>query len=532
MLKYFKNMFCFFLKLMLPSAWKGVYTMEEKLIEDIPGVEEIIKGLSRMPLFEDLPVNVLRQLAMITKIVKYNKGSLIIREGESGDQVGIIASGLVKICKINPQIKETILKTAGLGEIFGEMSILDGLPRSADVIAVEDTLVYCFKRESFMLFLKTNPEATLRLLETLSLRLRNTTNMMIEHREMAEKLRYLGQYDPLTGIYNRAFFQEEMQRLELDKKQFVQVGLTVCDVDGLKFINDTLGHDAGDILLATAAGVIKKCFRENDVVARIGGDEFAVLLFNATSLIMEECCHRIRQAVSLYNSSNPTIHLSLSIGFAVRHDPTVTMNDLFKKADNNMYREKLHHKRSARSAVVQTLMKTLEARNLIQEGHTERLQNLIIDLALSIGFSEQNIIDLRLLAQFHDIGKVGIPDQILAKPYPLTSDEFNEVKRHCEIGYRIAQSVPDLVPIADWILKHHEWWNGQGYPLGLKGDEIPLGCRILAVADAYDILTTDRNYQKAVTHKEAIAEIKRCSGTQFDPRLVEKFINNLEKLNV
>jgi len=173
-------------------------------------------------------------------------------------------------------------------------------------------------------------------------------------------------------------------------------------------------------------------------------------------------------------------------------------------------------------------MKLLEARDYITEGHADRLQAILARMGADLFFSAQSISDLRLFAQFHDIGKVGIPDSILLKPGPLTAEERTEMQRHPEIGHRIAQSAPDLAPIADWVLKHHEWWNGNGYPLGLSGIEIPLECRILAIADAYDAMTSDRPYRKSLSHGEALQEIKNCSGTQFDPELVTKFITLYE----
>jgi HD-GYP domain-containing protein (c-di-GMP phosphodiesterase class II) len=130
---------------------------------------------------------------------------------------------------------------------------------------------------------------------------------------------------------------------------------------------------------------------------------------------------------------------------------------------------------------------------------------------------------MRLLAQFHDIGKVGISEKILMKEEPLTPEEAMEMRRHCEIGQRIALSAPDLTSIADWILKHQEWWDGTGYPLGIAGEDIPIECRILAIADAYDAMTNDRPYRKAMPHDKTIEELKRCAGTQFDPVLIEKF---------
>jgi HD-GYP domain-containing protein (c-di-GMP phosphodiesterase class II) len=199
------------------------------------------------------------------------------------------------------------------------------------------------------------------------------------------------------------------------------------------------------------------------------------------------------------------------------------MGEVFKAADDNMYREKLHSSLSVRSAIVHTLAKALEARDFVTDGHADRLQSLVVALAVAVGLPESELSDLRLLGRFHDIGKVGIPDHILFKPERLTDEEFDIMKRHCEIGYRIAQSSPQLAPIADWILKHQEWWNGEGYPLKLKGDEIPLACRMLAIVDAYDAMTNDRPYRQAKSVDEAIAELESFAAIQFDPELVQLF---------
>lgn len=347
-----------------------------------------------------------------------------------------------------------------------------------------------------------------------------------ERKQIEEKLVHLSWHDALTGLYNRTYFEEEMRRLKEDNCS--SVGVVMCDVDGLKLVNDTLGHITGDQLLQLAAGIIRKCFREEDVIARIGGDEFAVIMPESELHNVEQACRRVQTAVATYNEENPEFPLSLSVGFAVSNKTYGDLGDIFKEADNNMYREKLHRSKSTRSALVHTLMKALEARDFITEGHAERLQNVVFAVGEAIGISERKLADLRLLAQFHDIGKVGIPDRILFKPEPLTREEFIEMQRHSEIGFRIAQSAPDLVPVADWILKHHEWWNGQGYPLGLNGEDIPLECRLLAIADAYDAMTSDRPYRQAMSHEDAVLELMRKAGIQFDPNLVPVFIEVIE----
>lgn len=347
-----------------------------------------------------------------------------------------------------------------------------------------------------------------------------------EKKKAEEQLKYLSLHDSLTGLYNRTFFEEGMRRVSGGR--FDPIGIIMCDLDGLKLINDTLGHDAGDSLLAEAAKIIRKSFRKGDNVSRIGGDEFAILLTRSDEKAVEEACVRLRLSFDDYNETDPEIPLNVSIGFAVGSMDTTSVSELFKEADNNMYREKLHRSQSARSAIVQTLMKALEARDFITEGHANRLQVYVKEMAAVLGMSTRSISDLCLLAKFHDIGKVGVPDRILFKPGVLTAEEALEMQRHCEIGHRIAKSAPDLEPIADWILKHHEWWNGSGYPLGLKGEEIPLECRILAIVDAFDAMTSDRPYRKALPREHALKELKRCSGIQFDPCLVNKFIEILE----
>ncbi|MBP2662702.1 MAG: diguanylate cyclase with sensor [Firmicutes bacterium] len=351
-----------------------------------------------------------------------------------------------------------------------------------------------------------------------------------ERRKLEKRLTYLSIHDPLTGLYNRTQFSLELVRLQ--QPQFAPVGIIVGDLDGLKLINDTWGHQSGDSLLKAVATILKECCPADATVNRIGGDEFVLLLPHTTLAILEKLCHTITRAIDTYNQTSPLaegIVLSISLGFALAEAYPPNLQEVFKIADNNMYREKLNQSQSNRSAIVQTAMKLLEARDFITEGHGDRIQLLVARLGIALKLPENRVTDLKLLAQFHDIGKVGIPDNILFKPGPLTPEEFNEMKRHSEIGYRIAQSSPDLNLIADYILKHHEWWDGSGYPMGLLGKSIPLECRILSIADAYDAMTSDRPYRKALVHKHAIEELHRFAGIQFDPELVDNFTTLVEE---
>lgn len=351
-----------------------------------------------------------------------------------------------------------------------------------------------------------------------------------EQRELEKQLQHMSMHDALTGLYNRAWFQYEILRQE--GEPHAPVSLIMCDIDGLKIINDTMGHKTGDAMLISTAKILKECVPEGDIVARIGGDEFAILLTRSSAQLVRGVCDRIKHKISNYNEMNSELPLSISLGFSVSNELSANISSLFQEADNNMYKEKLHHNRSIRSTFVNTIMRMIGARDFITEGHCERLKSLVELTAFSLGLSEDRINDLQLLAEFHDIGKIGIPDGILLKQGALTHKEKEEMQRHCEIGHHIAMSSPDMVHIANWILNHHEWWNGNGYPQGLKGENIPIECRILSIIDAYDAMTNDRPYREAMSHQEALSELKEGAGIQFDPLLVFEFIKVLEALKI
>lgn len=347
-----------------------------------------------------------------------------------------------------------------------------------------------------------------------------------ERKQSEEQLKYLSLHDQLTGLYNRTFFEEELNRLSVGREY--PVSIISADLDDLKLFNDTMGHEKGDQLLIAAAGVLKMSLRGSDTLARVGGDEFAAILPRADSKTAESIATRIRENASRYNREHADLPLSLSLGMATTQAEEIEIKDLYKQADDLMYRDKLSRSTRACNKTVQALLVILAERAFITEGHAQRLEELCLKVGEKMNLSSSRLSDLALLSQVHDLGKVGIPDQILFKESSLTEEEWITMRQHSEKGFRIALSSTDLAGVADLILKHHERWDGSGYPLGLKGEETPLECRILAVVDAYDAMTNDRPYQKAGNKKTAVEELKRCSGSQFDPEIVDIFISIIE----
>jgi HD-GYP domain-containing protein (c-di-GMP phosphodiesterase class II) len=208
----------------------------------------------------------------------------------------------------------------------------------------------------------------------------------------------------------------------------------------------------------------------------------------------------------------------------VKYTSQDSIQDVIKEAEELMYRQKLMEGQSYRNTIINTMLATMEAKSMETEEHAKRIKNICLTIGQEIGLSDKQLDELSLLAVLHDIGKIGINESILQKNGPLNEQEWAEMRKHPEIGYRIAQNTPELAPVAEYILGHHERWDGKGYPRGYTGTSIPQLSRILAVADAYDAMTNDRIYRKAMSQAEAIEELKRNAGYQFDPAVVEVFL--------
>ena len=342
-----------------------------------------------------------------------------------------------------------------------------------------------------------------------------------------EDIRYLNNYDVLSGLYNRRFFEEEIKRIDTD--EHLPLSIIIADINGLKITNDALGHDAGDKTIRATAEILKSCIRKGDILARTGGDEFSILLPRTNQIEANNIVKRIKTLCDEYNrkSIKEVHHLSTSLGYSTKLDNETALNSIIKEAEDNMYRDKLLQSKSLHSSIISSMKKTLYEKSQETEEHAQRLIKLSCAIGKKMKLMDKQINELKLLSTLHDIGKIGISDAILNKSDKLTDEEWVIMKKHPEIGYRIAMSTPELQLIADYILCHHERWDGNGYPNGLAKEQIPLLSRIISVVDAYDAMTEDRSYSKAKTKDAAIEEIRKNAGSQFDPYIAKLFIEEI-----
>lgn len=336
-------------------------------------------------------------------------------------------------------------------------------------------------------------------------------------------------HDPLTGLFNRTKFEQLIEKY--DGKKYLPVSFIMLDINGLKRINQQYGHHEGDMLLKSVTKILIENIPKNAYIARYGEDEFSVLLPNSDNMQVFWHVQRIQAAIKQFNNqlNNGQVAINLALGYEIKYNMDFSIQKVINNAQDYMGKQKILNQDSIQNALLTSIKTTLLARSQFTEEHAERLVNLSKRVGKLMGLSSYQIDELALLAELHDVGKIGIDDAILNKPGKLTDEEMNEMKKHPFIGYQIIKSIRGLDDIALPILYHHERTDGKGYPSGLTRNEIPLSSRIISVVDAYDAMTQDRPYRKAMSKEEAIAEIKRNSGTQFDPEIVPFFLQSLEE---
>lgn len=342
-----------------------------------------------------------------------------------------------------------------------------------------------------------------------------------EKKKIEEKIHYLSYNDKLTGLYNRAYIDTILS--DLDREEQLPVSLIMGDINGLKLTNDVFGHQEGDKLLTNVARILKRSCRDSDIVARWGGDEFLIILPRTGNDVALKVCDRIRKACR--EAGRDPITLSIALGTASRTNMQEAISEIFLLAEEKMYRNKLNESRLVRSEIIAGLEKTLCERSCEDQEHSLRMKEMAREVAQALKLEKNDMDELVLLAALHDIGNVAVGPEILNKSASLEAEDWEKIKKHPEIGYRMAQSIPELRAIAEAILAHHEHWDGRGYPQGLCAEAIPLNARIISVIDAYDVMTHHRSYKNAISHEQALEELRRCRGSQFDPSITDIFIN-------
>jgi diguanylate cyclase (GGDEF)-like protein/PAS domain S-box-containing protein len=357
--------------------------------------------------------------------------------------------------------------------------------------------------------------------ETLMLIARDVT----ERREADAHIRYVSFHDNLTGLYNRAYFTEEIKRL--DTRRSLPMSFIIGDANYLKLANDTFSHREGDRLLVSIADILRKCCRNEDVVARYGGDEFAVILPRTDAATAEGICSRIKKTAEA--CTDLLIVPSISLGSAVKECPDQSVDKVLSIAEERMYADKLAQRSRTRKSVVTSLQNRLSGQWPDYDSHLRRTRwkaRVFAD-ALELGKRDRQYLDM--LIPLHEIGKAAIPESCIAKSGPLTPYEWKAIRRYPEAGYRIANTFTETAKIADDIYSMAEHFDGNGYPRGLKGESIPLLARLFSIVDTYDLMTHDRPHQEAIAPAAALDRLKEQAGRQFDPSLVDVFVRTVNE---
>lgn len=340
--------------------------------------------------------------------------------------------------------------------------------------------------------------------------------------ESKKELMFKTYHDELTGLYNRLYMVEYLKSLKIENS--LPFSLIVADLNGLKITNDTFGHKTGDQMLIKVSEIIKENIKTNHVACRIGGDEIVVLMPFTSEQESIDIANNIKSA-ALATKEDPIKPL-IALGCATTNDyEHNNYGKLFKLADDRMYADKIANSERNYDMIISSIKKKLHENKYESPEHYERLIKMCRQIGKALYMEENEIENLALLAELHDIGKAGLEKEILLKEGQLTIEEWQKVKRHPELGFKIVSGSTKLSHIGKGIFAHHERWDGTGYPQGLKGEEIPFIARLFSIVEAYDVMTHERPYKPTYSKDRAIQELKDSSGTQFDPNLVDVFVN-------
>jgi diguanylate cyclase (GGDEF)-like protein len=330
--------------------------------------------------------------------------------------------------------------------------------------------------------------------------------------------------DALTGLGNRRKLTADLAGALTDSAEAGPSLLLLLDLDGFKDYNDTFGHLAGDALLARLGAKLRRAMGGHGRAYRLGGDEFCAHI----DLDGQDPDALILRAAGALSEAGTEFTIQASLGVVLLPHEADSADHALQLADERMYANKRTRSTAAGNQAGEVLLRTLHAKQPDLDGHSSNVAELAGRVARWIGLGGEALDEIARAAELHDIGKVGIPDAILNKPSDLSDSEWEFIHQHTILGERILHGAPALRPVATLVRASHERWDGSGYPDRLRGEEIPLGARIVSVCDAYEAMTANRSYRAAVPHEVACAELRRFAGSQFDPAVVKAFLAVLE----
>ena len=338
-------------------------------------------------------------------------------------------------------------------------------------------------------------------------------------------IEYLSFHDALTGLYNRRFMEVELKRLDVPRNY--PLTIVQGDVNRLKLVNDAFGHEKGDELIRKAAEAIKASCRPDDLIARWGGDEFVILLPKTSAEDAQKIIDRIH--FTTLSMDVNSIKVSIAFGASTKLEASEELAHHIRQSENAMYKAKSKDSERNRKDIVDVIASTLYHNVPYEELHAKRVSALCRQLAMALGYNDDDVQKIAVAGLLHDIGKVAISKEILTKDGPLNASERDLMRQHPLIGSSVVGPSESGIDISDAILHHHERLDGTGYPLGITQEEIPIPSRIIAIADSYDTMVSQNLYRPPLTKAEAIAELRAHKGTQFDEHLTERFITDVLK---
>ena len=344
-----------------------------------------------------------------------------------------------------------------------------------------------------------------------------------EEKKRQEEMEYISYHDYLTGLYNRRYFVETFELLDEEKNY--PLGIIMVDLNALKLFNDAFGHYSGDKALIEVAKALRTSTKEKDVVCRLSGDEFAILVPRTSDQELEQIKINIKQRLADKTVEN--IMVTVAIGYESKTEKNVKLDVLLSHAENHMYRNKIIEGGRLKNNTINEIFEALITKHPHEKEHAELVSKLSEKMGKALGLKADSVKELSIAGLYHDIGKISISDDILSKQASLSEDEIEQMKKHTEIGYQILKTADAFSDLAIYALSHHENIDGSGYPRGLKGKEIPLFARIIRMIEAYAYMITNRPYHQKITQEEAIKELQKHSNTQFDPELVKVFIKKV-----